>query len=598
LKKKTRSDLLLAAIAVRQIVNLDSEVSHDWLKVAARSLERNEAWMLSGLDILRERRLILGENAIRCPHRRFAAATLALVCEKNTSEEWPHLLRLFRDALIFGPPPLRGISWLLHELRMTDGWSKMKGDALTDKGLLNKITTRCFAATRPVDRRDALFALTALLDWHPEVCAHLARRRAELSEWLSEADPEYGAAFGDFLNQLGQRDSLAMDIMNRSDPKRIARSVSGSAIEDAAQWGRLVVESWRADPRWKRKLAANLDVFRLCKLFRRIQAADVGRAGMLLEGISILRQDLAMKMTELALPAFATALNNDPVLASSAIDRTIIWGVCGFFPDVLATKRPSKTQVALARRLVNKLKPCAIAGALVRYRQRDWEQYSRFLFFVRKVSPRIWKQIASSIDIQQLEIAAARLWSTVPIELENLLRSISEGSDLEPARTLLTRHSSDLVRLRPMLVIISPESAAERIRGGIEFDLHVENGTGWQLAGLALCRLGILDKTLPSVVLHNNLNALASGFAKLQRLEAEFFPRFIAILKTSGLNVADEIGAHIVPKVAETHWLQRASGNKSEKAALCSLLKVLSSPKRPLRALVMRIRTELARQKK
>jgi hypothetical protein len=599
LEKKGRSDLLLAAIAVSQIVNLDSEVSQEWLKEAARSLERNEAWIPSALRSLRERRLILGENTFRCPHNRFAAAVLSVFCKKDNSEEWPRLIALFRAAFVFGPPPLRGISWLLHDLGLTEGWPKMRGGALMDNDLLTKIVTRCFSAANPADRRDALFALTALLNWHPDVCARLASHQSELSGWLTEAHAEYAASFANFLNQLSQRDpKLARHVMDDSDPQRIAWSASETPVENAALWGRLLEESWHSDARWKRKLSANLNVSSLRKFFRRVQPADVGKAGMLAEGISALRQDLAIKLTQLALPAIAKALNNDPVETSAAIDSTIIWHVCGFYPEALATKRPSKPQVALARRLVHKLKPRAIAGALARYRQRDWEQYSRLLSFVRKVSPVIWKQITSSINLAKLETTAAKLWSAVPSELENLLRSISEPPQFEPARSLLTRHSNELVRLRPTLVILSPESAAERIHAGIEFDLHIAGGSGWRWAAVALHCLAKVDRTLPTVVLRKNMSAIASGFAKLQRLDVEDFPLFIEVLKTSAPDMAEEIAVQIVPKVARACWLERASGNRSERQAIRSLLKVLPTPNAPLRSLARRVQAELVRQKK
>ncbi|HZR20684.1 MAG TPA: hypothetical protein VFE51_25615 [Verrucomicrobiae bacterium] len=599
LEKKRRGDLLLAAIAVRQIVTLDSEVSQEWLNEAARSLDADEEWMLSGLQLLRERRLILGEKEFRCPHARFAAAVISVLCEKPDSKDWPRLMVLFRAAFVFGPPPLRGVSWLLHDLRMTDGWSKKIACALTDKDFLDHLVSRSFASISAVDRRDALFALTALLDWHPGICARLASHQTELSKWLTEAEAEYGPAFADFLNQLGQRDSkLAKNVMDGSNPKRIASSASKTSIENAARWGRLLDESWHADPRWKRQLAASLNVSNLRRLFRQVRPADVGKVGMLAEGISTVRRELAIKLIKLAVPAIAKALSYDPVGTSAAIDSPVIWRVCGFYPNVLATKRPSPVQVALARRLVNNLNSRAIGRALANCRQRDWEQYSRLLFFVRRVSRQIWHQIALSIDLKKLDVAAASLWSSVPSELENLLRSISEAPQFEPARSLLTRHSADLVRLRPTLVLLSPESAAERIRAGIDLELHVETGSGWRWAALALYCLGKLDKTVPTMVLRKNVSAIASGFMKLQRLDAEYFPIFVEVLKTSGADMARDIAAQVIPEEARKYWLERASGSRSERRAILLLLKFLPTPTAPLRSLVKRVQAEFTSKRR
>ena len=103
---------------------------------------------------------------------------------------------------------------MLHELRFTWTWDRAKQGILVTREIFDGLLTRCFSASTGGERRDALFALDAIKDWHPECIKVLKANVAELSNWLTEIDEEYAVAFADFINQVGQRDrELTKSIM-------------------------------------------------------------------------------------------------------------------------------------------------------------------------------------------------------------------------------------------------------------------------------------------------------------------------------------------------------------------------------------------------
>jgi hypothetical protein len=70
------ADVLLAAVAAGQLVSLDAGASRDYLQRCAWLLGRDEYWLNSRLALLQSRRLVWGEDALRCPHLQFANVVL------------------------------------------------------------------------------------------------------------------------------------------------------------------------------------------------------------------------------------------------------------------------------------------------------------------------------------------------------------------------------------------------------------------------------------------------------------------------------------------------------------------------------------------
>ena len=79
-------------------------------------------------------------------------------------DRWDKMLGVVRLAL-HGDPALRGIAWLLHELRLVDAFRFSRHNSIINDELLNEILSRCYASDSMEQRRDACFALGALLGW-------------------------------------------------------------------------------------------------------------------------------------------------------------------------------------------------------------------------------------------------------------------------------------------------------------------------------------------------------------------------------------------------------------------------------------------------
>lgn len=595
IRKDERLDELLIAIAARQLVMLDAPVDKAWLEEAASILGHDYSWAHRGVAILKKRRLLIGQDEVRCAHRRFAAVVLAL-CGESVESIKP-LIPLCRAALSFRDPPLRGISWLLHELRMTDTSDYLRAGALLDDSLLDAIHARCFETPTGVARRDALFALEAMLDWQPRDYPRLGAHRQMLSHWLTQIDPEECAAYGSFLNQLRQRNRwLVPQIIRGANPKVLAHAVSKASVASFGLWGKLLGEFWSGGTRWRTTFGGSLRSTHLRRQMMAVRREDVWKLSLFLAGITKTNPELALKLTRTSLGTLVQALHRDPAGAFTAMDWELLWRVLNYYPQDYG-RTPNRSQAAVAAKLVRLLNPQLIARRLKECPRRQWEAFAKLLFFIRRVSPQRHQEIVNAIDLKALNSMTAGLWSDVPTEVEALLRAFSIGKDCGRAREWLTMNAEEVQRVRPILVVLAPTAMAQRIRAGAAVDLQVSRGHEWLFPGCAILSLREIDQAMAKRVVDESLADLAAGFSHLQRLGCEHFPIFCKLL--------DEVSPHIFSKVsplleiepARKLWPSLAKGKAVERRALKAVVERLKPIPSEFRSLHRRMKLLVTRKK-
>jgi hypothetical protein len=187
LRRHERADLLLLAIAIHQIVSLDTPAERKWLDLCADTLERDSKWIDEYLRRLVEKHAIISGSDLRCPHRRFAAVVLELAGDLDSSD-MQSLLSICRAALHFGPPPLRGVSWLLSALNLRKMSKSGCLPQLIDGAMIEHLLGRCVNSRSGTERRDALRLMDTLLSRELGPIDFYQLNRRLFAEWLSRSE--------------------------------------------------------------------------------------------------------------------------------------------------------------------------------------------------------------------------------------------------------------------------------------------------------------------------------------------------------------------------------------------------------------------------
>lgn len=596
LRDLDRADLLLAAIAARQLVSLDAGASRAWLENAVVALGRDMGWLDRTLEVLNSRRVIIGGSVLRCPHLHYSEVILRIVCKRRTDPEWSHVIKMLRAALYYDTPPLRGVSWLLSELSFADAFRGSGFGTIVDHATWLYLTERCWAANTGAERSSAAFALNALGHWSPNHVEALSSHITLLGQWLEEADADTAVGIGRLLNDLGQKEgSLTEAICDHADPTRIASSLALASLSEAYAWGWLLGRlSFAASRDWLERLTVALDTSSLRSLVTSPSTADLGGVNKLIKGVASLKLTLGVDLVKLTIPTVANAINASPAETFRPVGD-MIWFVLGYAPRFLRRRGPTKRQQQVARRLARALDSTAIARSLSSSRRRDWQVYGDLLVFLREAMPRQAESIAAKIDFEALDETSEGLWAQMPPELHRLICTLAAGPDWEPARSWVNRHVAELVRLTPALAIVAPEAVVTGLRAGHSLSLGVDSGSKWSIAALALAEICEVDERLAIGVAEDNYVAMAQGFARLQASSCDGVPYFLSIMQQLAPTVLDEALMAVDATTAEQNWADRLRGKIAERRAVAALLDAVTATPGPLTPVVDRLRRHFPR---
>ena len=601
LQEHSRSDLLLIAIAARQVVMQGAEVPFDWADQMAHVVERDHEWAINALSFMIERRILFPshDDAIRCPHPRFAEQVLLVGCQNRRDAEWAGIVSTIRRAVVENTPPLGGLFRLFFELKYADAFRWAPAD-LVDKELLGELLDRCWTAT---DRGvgDAAYLLMALLRWRSdEVLAEIKSRYDLIGSWLTNADSDsaYGLAWlvNDTYNTSR---SVAESLCAASDPAPLAVRFSRAPIPEWPALSnlvdRLVVGGGSV---WSDAFRSALETEPLIEAAERVGSADIMYFSTLAKAISAVDSALALELVERASTAITKALSENPAETYHEINEDLFWFVLGFAPPFLRHKKPSFQQRQVAGHIARKLDLKSIAGRYAGAARREWRSLAELLMWLTEVDAELGASLISMIDMKALDETTEQLWPEFPHELKTLVMAFALEPDYEPAKSWVRSHTDDIEHLDPVIAIICPETVVARIKDGHHFDLELGSGLRWKGGASALARLAEIDKAAAVEVASANVGGISTGLRLPQADKCEGLVRFMMVIESLAPHVIRSAIAAIETDAAEKSWTERLRGKKGEKQAVTAILSIAKDSHGPIKNLAEKLMNQFPSTKR
>jgi len=579
-----RSDLLLVAIAAWQLLHLDEAAPKDLCDRCAKELGRSSAWASHAHQFLTKRRLLLSDTELRCAHIRFASIVLTEFFRSIKELEFGSVCALITGLLLDTDTPLRGVSWLLNELRLADGLRFNRYKTIVPPAAHRRLVKRCREARTPVERRDAAYALTAMTSWTENGFRDLEATGCidDMVEWLNEADGEAAYGLAPFLNNLhNEEHELLVELVSRVNPTRLARNLSMCSQEQGYAWGYLLGRlSLGASDEWKSEFTPQIDERKLSKLAESFASDQVVHLGKLASGLVSYSEDLAFRVLECGFGAIKEAFHAAPLRAWENL-RDVMWFVLGMPPRFLRRRKPTPRQKAFARRIARSLPIEKITADLSRSRRRDWEPFAEFLGeWLVEADKWQYRKVIARVDLDELAHNANGLWARPPREMRLLFFLLACDKTGEPARSWIGEHGKHLEVVDPVVAFLAPSVAISAFKRGAQFDLFGHSGECWDLAGMALVQLATVDRDAASSMIRANSAKITKALQELQLIDCEDLPLFLDAIVEIDASLLTELLCNMDPSEARKHWtslLQRKEARaKRAIARVTSLAKECS----------------------
>jgi hypothetical protein len=572
-----RSDLLLIAVAIRQILYLDRGVPLDLISLCSERLGRKTDWAHKSLKFLVKRKAVISEDAVRCPHIRFAVVALESFLTNIGDSEVSTIVRFIREELCEELVPLRGIYWLLDRLRFLDTFRFPHSNQLITEDIWQKLVGRCLDARNPTERGSAAFLLDALAGWLEHGHERLITHQNTIARWVECADDSSTSGIARLINNLyNENHGFASSIVSQVCPEIFAERLRFASHNSAYGWGDLLGKlALTADDAWRKRFAGALDREHCKEFVKTFVSGQTSRMGQFIYGIRNYDSDLAFDLLDLGLPIIEASFAQSPLIAWENI-RDTIWFLLGHIARMFRDRTPDKRQREYSRKIAHYLPTNRIAVDLSHSRQYDWERYAELLGWLHDIDKNRYREIIHRVDIRKLDSMTEGLWPVPPRELRLLISSLAADKEGEPAKSWVKSHEHEITTADPIVSRIAPEVAISIFKRGGCIDLFGHNGNSWSLAGLALIRIYEVDHCVVSSIIKANSRRIAKAVSELQFAYCDDLPRFLDLIRELDSESIIAIFSSIDVDTAEKNWTLRL---KEKTKAVRTVAKLVSIAK-------------------
>jgi hypothetical protein len=502
------SDLLLVLIAARQLATLDAGSSVIDLMAEAQKLGRDEAWVRQSLNVLSRQRAILVSGDVRCLHLKSAGSIIEASLEMRKGTDYVELLSLHQNILKNPSLPLRGISWLLHCF-----WRHEK--TVVGAEIKSELVSRCFAARKHLEIRDACFVLERLLGRRDKaVLAQVLANRELLHSWIIGADLTDAYALGGAINNIhNDSPSEGAALLGGIDPKVIAAKIGAASPTSGYIWGNFISRLCVGKERgWRDAVASHLPREAMRRAVATVSSSQSDELPKYIEGVAGFDFDFGLELFEIATPILRAAIQRDSLGTFRELFDASLWLLGeGLFLD----GKPTKRQRAISRHIFEGLDPEEVIGGILSCPFGEWENYSRLLSWVRRAHPSKHRAIAKAMNWAALEEIVGDKFEKPGREFSLLLVNlVSDPRSGEPVRSWLLRHAKEMKEIGSRIVVLSPEAACNVLNNGGTINLARDH-VSWLMDAIAIGQIARLDETAAKQVVKANVPHLAKGVAEL-----------------------------------------------------------------------------------
>ncbi|KOU63669.1 hypothetical protein ADK55_07955 [Streptomyces sp. WM4235] len=577
LREHNRADLLLAVLSAQQLLSLDAGIDETTLlPLAAGNLDRSQRWAHDALAALVGRRLALPGERIRTPHQRFAAYALRAVLRTGTQPD-EQLLQHLRRQLTDPTTALRGIHWLLDDLRQVEQLRYRRPPLLMDETTTQTLVDRCIHAPRQ-ERAAAAMVLWHVTWWGEEARTQVLSRDAIIARWISEATTAEAyslrwAASGlrSDRGEGGTWATTAAQIPPLQFAHRLNTELTAGSVYS---WSELVGELWQVVPQeWKKECVEALDRATLLTAAHDLDEYSVHGYTKLAMWCAAADISLYFEMMSEAAPAISRTLTTAP---GQAVNNLFDFLLATYWaedpqPQDDARRRFVEEAKVLVRRIIAATSWETAADVVSKGDLRSWGSLDVLAHWLHSHDPIAYATFTDNITLASLDTRTAGLWHDM-MELRSITQTLSCGTSREPGRSWITTHADEITTMPSWAIAIAPDTAAAISRRGGTLSLGLSGGAHWDWAADALQSLTETNRPVAVELLRCSRSDLTNALTNNQFHSANGLAEFLNAADTCAPDIVDAALEALAPTQISESWPAMLDGADEQRIAAATLI--------------------------
>lgn len=533
------NDLLVATIAVFQILGLDHSVDFNWICNGLKSFDDLLMWSKADLCYLVDRMIVLSEDDLRIVHMESAKVIIALFFQDSSESKKQILLSFIEKEFIkknFSP---LGLVWLCNGML---GYSLFYNTAkyfITEKMIISVLDDISDIDTSE-ERMGIGYFIEKVFDipYKKNGKHFFLQHKKIFLEWIQNADSETAYAYSQLINTLINTDiKLHREFVRQIDWTSIQEAVMRENKPNLYSWGNLYNRLTFSLSKKENLLVGEMlesVIEKLCKKASILNIEDLSYFFCFVMHTN--SSYIHDKIKEL-IPIYASYFRKDMLQAIYLFDFDFLAFICGM--SLLGGHRATDNEKKSAQLVVSAIPEKEFAETIVKCQPRDWHTIHPIMHLIARYDREKVKRIVDYIDVNRLTEKAKDCWGQCREIIE--LCDILYTGNYKVAKSFIKDNMDKIQIMYSFFVIISPQCAIEAFDKGIKIDLLTEHW--WDISFEALQQLYKIDTNKTKEILLKNVSKISERISSVSALDFndKYCLEFIKLIQKIDTEIFDII---------------------------------------------------------
>ena len=508
-------DLLVAAIASFQILQLDNAVDFDCICRKIETINSRYKWTNEDLDFLINKRIILSKQDTRIIHLESAFIILQIFFNSEKGEKQKILIKLIEEAFNKKEYSPLGIVWLCNGFRGDLKYYFSAEELFLTESIVNSVSNQINELQTSEEIRNLIYLLEKIIFHKKEKEINLFLSNEKLLlELISNTDSVSANAFGRLLNSLYNFDhKLHNDFTQKISWEKVTAQMVKEQSPNYYSWGDLFNRGLSLLE--KRKWHNYKDLLHdLCeRISTDATINNIESITSFLCSIYFLDTSYIHSFIPSLLFAYKDLFVRRTDRIFALIDFDFLTYFCGI--DFWGNSKPSEEQKRTAKKIINEIPLKKISEIISRSSIQTWDSirftlYLLYVFDIEKLHT-----VINQIDLVQLSKTTKDIWDHG--EEITLIMSWLNISDINIAKEFLKLNHDNICKFYPIMIAVDPEAAIMAERRSNSMELLTKRD--WDYSLMALNALYKKDKNFTIEYLKKNIKNISDNYSNVCALD-------------------------------------------------------------------------------
>ncbi|WP_252233889.1 hypothetical protein [Clostridium sp. ZS1] len=569
-REHDRSDIILALIAMKQILMLDKPVEIEWLYSAVKEWGYSNEWCNKTVQYLKNNKMILSINEIRTLHLQATGRIIAnFLSEEN--EEINKFYNLLKKELTNEKTPFRGISWFFDLLFGYNVMFKLYRNIFSEE-FSQLMLYRCFSQNNLELKSDAARVIDRVLVRHGKLSFKgiYEKYGSILKVWIEQTENDSAYSYSNILNSMINEDkNFKRQFVISLDIEKVIYGINKIRSENLYCWAQFLNRLNACQSKqWTNKLFEILPKEKIHLALINAKVSEIYEMVKMLSSLLIINEEYAYEEYYNCLPIIEKGLNNDfcDTLSQLGIDFLMYFLGEGLF-DI---GKPNNAQIEVGKAFVSCITAEMIADSITFGTPRDWNNIYRFSYQISLYDNEKFKEGVNRVNIDEIDKQQVEIWQQQSDELLMIIMIIGtyRRNDVDD---WIFSHRDDIEKLHSILVSYSPKTVEYLFNKGKKIFIMDKHHGGWNHSVQALNALKNYNNDLCKNIIYKNKEQIEKSLIKLAPIDWENYYKFIKKLLVVDKTFMQEIFNNIDILSISNNWKDKIneknySHNRTKKA--------------------------------